>query len=132
MLNRGVFMRIMYSVRCICAIGWIVLRAVFRLLTSDPWLFILFVLAGVWLQMYLAGQKVEVNKGCVIRYSGRLIKRKTVIPVKSISFVATIVFFEWMPAVMKISFPYKSIYIFGYTPAQLERLMKGIITTHGK
>ncbi len=107
---------------------WVALCGVLRIFTRDPGVFILFIAAGIWLQLYLAGQYIVAENHCLVKYSGRLFRRKTVILMKNICWVQTMVFRPWLPGIMKIVYPHQNVYLIGLTGRQLETLCRSVLT----
>ena len=48
-------MKVPFYIRQMMAAVWAVLRGILRLFSADAGIFVVFIVAGVWLQMYLAG-----------------------------------------------------------------------------
>jgi len=108
---------------------WIILCGVLRAFTREAGFFILFIAAGIWFQFYLAGQHIVTESHCLVKYSGRLFRRKTVILTKNICWVQTVVFRPWLPGVMRIVYPHKNFYIIGLTGRQLDILSHSVLTS---
>ena len=120
-------MKVPFYIRQMMAAVWAVLCGILRLFSADAGIFVVFIVAGVWLQMYLAGIYIEISNRCIVKHSGRIFRRKTVIPVRNICWVQTRVFRAYLPAVMKIVYPHQNVYILGFTGRQMEKLMETVL-----
>ncbi len=96
------------------------------IVSHSKYVFVFYVVVAIWLQMYLAGMNVIIEKGKLIKYSGNIFKRKTVFMLKNINYISTYTLLYYFPAFMKISFHDETVYILGFTGYQIDRIGKAV------
>ncbi|MBQ8603401.1 MAG: hypothetical protein IJ410_00965 [Oscillospiraceae bacterium] len=120
-------MKVPFFSRVAVGVVWAAGVVALSFLTADTLTLAVAAAAGVWFQFYLAGQRIEIAGDKIVRHSGRLFTRRTIIIVSNISWVQTAVFRESLPGIMKIIYPGGNLYIIGFTGRQLALIERAIL-----
>lgn len=112
--------------------AWAALGAAVSALYKGLLLPAVFCAAGIWLWMYLSGLRVTVGGGCVIKSTGRRIKRNTVMQIGTVSSVSTSRFLPRLPALIKLTYPGGNVYIFGLDGRQVCAVEKAVVAHMSK
>ncbi|MBR5520446.1 MAG: hypothetical protein IKU54_00460 [Oscillospiraceae bacterium] len=115
-------MKVLPYIRMLTALLWLAAVAARVFYLSDTMVIGVIAVAGVWVQFYFSGLMVYRQGGCIIKKSGNLIKRKTVIVAGNICWFQVVLLGAGLPGIMKIVYPHQKVYIIGYTGRQLEAL----------
>lgn len=77
---------------------------------------------GIWFQLYLKGLEIYTEGNFLIKRTGNIFRRKTILTVKNISWLQILIVHPLLPGVMKISYPGETVYIIGLSAGQLSLL----------
>ncbi len=101
-----------------------VLCLILRYITKSKTVIYLYIAGAIWLQLYLNGLEIIPCKDKLIKQGGSIFKRKTVFMLKNINTITIYKFNNTLPAILKLSYTNKDIYIFGFTGSQVQGLEK--------
>ena len=112
----------MFTVQPLCK-GLIMLSAIYiilliNILGQDSTLQILSIIFVVWLYRYLTTLKIYINDNYLIKQNGKTFKHKTLLMLKNISRLETMIIHPSLPAVIRIRTYEKSLYLFGLNGRQ--------------
>lgn len=112
----------MFTVQPLCK-GLIMLSAIYIILLinimgQDSTLQILSIISVVWLYRYLTTLKIYINDNYLIKQNGKTFKHKTLLMLKNISRLETMIIHPSLPAVIRIRTYEKSLYLFGLNGRQ--------------
>lgn len=71
-----------------------------------------------WLWLHLTGLKVEITEKYIIRYTGNVFKRKSIIMLKNIFHIQIMTIAPWRPAVIRLHGYGKTIIVIGLDSRQ--------------
>ncbi len=99
-----------------------------RLLTGRRIVLILAIAGVFWLWLYLMGLKVEITERYIIRHTGNIFKRKSIILLKNIFHFQVITFTPWRPAVIRLHGYGETIIVIGLDGRQAAVVERAIRT----
>ncbi len=87
---------------------------------------ILAIAGTFWLWLYTAGLKVEVSEKYIVRHTGNIFKRESIILLKNVFHIQVITLFPWRPAVIRLHGYGETIVVFGLDGRQATFVKKAV------
>ena len=112
----------MFTVQPLCKVLTIMVSIYIILLINiagqDSILRIISIIFIVWLYRYLASLKIYINDSYLIKQNGKTFKHKTVLMLKNISRLETLILHPSLPAVIRIRTYDRSVFVLGLNGRQ--------------